>query len=178
MFKSLIRTNSSVLSQEVIQHIYENLDKFDSQKYKWVNKSGAGYEKEICKLLNWKCVNGRHWDCETESDIKIELKKSKSNGIQVDEIRYAEEELEYNLDCLENIITIFIEVYNNTTKKEGVRKIIIVRNEEIIKLLNLPIDYCEILVKRNEQIGSGLSFTHRLKYSDLMKVSDAYITFD
>ena len=178
MFKSFIHNKSSVLSREIIQHFYQNIDKFDYEKYKWVNKGGGGYEKEICKLLNWKCVNGRHWDCVTPTDIKIELKKSKSNGIPVDEIRYAEEILKVNSDCMKDIITIFIEVYNNTTNKEGVRKIIIVRNEEIIKLLNLPIDYCEILVKRNEQIGSGLSFTHRLKYSDLMKVSDAYITFD
>ena len=178
MFKSFIQKNSSILSQEIIQHIYKNLDKFDSKKYKWVNKSGAGYEKEFCELLSWKCVNGRHWDCEAPNNIKIELKKSKSNGIQVDEIRYAEEELEYNIDCLKNIITIFIEVYGNTSKKEGVRKIIIVRNEEIIKLLNLPIDYCKILIKRNEEIGNSLSFTHRLKYSDLIKISDAYVRFD
>jgi len=177
MFKSFINKKSSVLSREIIQHIYLNLDKFDYEKYKWVNKGGGGYEKEICKLLNWECVNGRHWDCVTPTDIKIELKKSKSNGIQLDEIRYAEEILEVNLDCMENIITIFIEIYPNASKKVGIKKIIIVRNEEIIKLLDLPYDYCWIIHNRNENTKASLSFTHRLKYKDLIEVSDAYITF-
>lgn len=172
-------TNESIeSSRDVIQHIYNNLDKFDYLKYKWINKSGAGYEKEFCDLLKWKCVNSRHWDCITQNNHKIELKKSKSNGIQVDEIRYAEEEIKYNLDSSENIITIFMEVYSSQSKKNGIRKIIIVRNEEIIKLLKLPLEYCMTLIKRNENIGSSLSFTHRLKYLDLIKVADAYIVFE
>lgn len=175
MFRSMINSNCSEISKKVIQHIYENLDKFD-KKYKWVVKSGAGYEKEFCRLLKWEYVNKRHWDCEF-NDIKIELKKSKSNGIQLDEIRYAEEVIEINLDCTEDIITIFMEIYSNVSKKNGIRKIIIVKNEEIIKLLDLPNDYCMSLHKRNQRVGSGLVFTHRLKHSDLLKVCDAYIIF-
>ncbi len=176
MFSSIINSKCSESSKKIMEHIYENLDKFD-KNYKWVIKSGAGYEKEFSQLLRWKYVNKRHWDCEF-NDIKIELKKSKSNGIQVDEIRYAEEVLEINLDCIEDIITIFMEIYSNTSRKNGMRKIIIVKNEEIIKLLDLPYDYCISLHKRKEHIGSGLVFTHRLKYSDLLKVCDAYIIFE
>lgn len=175
-FKSMINNNCSKISLKVIQHIYQNQEKFNYEKYKWVKKGGAGYEKEFCKLLNWKFVNKRHWDCEYK-DIKIELKKSQSNGIQVDEIRYAEEVLEINLDCMEDIITIFMEIYSKASKKNGIRKIMIVKNKEIIKLLNLPYDYCWAIHKRNENIKDSLSFTHRLKHSDLIKVADAYIVF-
>jgi len=175
-FNSYINPKCSEISLKVIQHIYNNRDKFNYEDYKWVIKGGAGYEKEFCKLLGWKFVNKRHWDAEF-NDIKIELKKSQSNGIQVDEIRYAEEVLEINLDCLEDIITIFMEIYPKASKKVGIKKIIIVRNEEIIKLLNLPYDYCWTLHKRNENIKASLSFTHRLKHTDLIKVADAYIVF-
>ena len=176
MFKTYINPKCSKISNEVIQHIYNNLDKFNYQKYKWVKKGGGGYEQELCRLLKWKCVNKRHWDAEF-NNIKIELKKTKSNGIQVDEIRYAEEVLEINLDCMEDIITIFMEIYSNKSKKEGIRRIIIVRNEEIIKLLDLPYDYCWTLHKRNENIKASLSYTHRIKFLDLEEVSDAYIIF-
>jgi hypothetical protein len=177
MFKSLINRKCSVDSYKIIQHIYKNIDKFNYNQYKWITKGGGGHEKELCNLLGWKFVNKRHWDADF-NDIKIELKKSKSNGIQVDEIRYAEEVLEINSDCMENITTIFMEIYSNQSKKNGIRKIIIVQNEEIIKLLNIPHDYCCLLHNRNEEIKTGLSFTHRLKYSDLINVSEAYIIFE
>ena len=79
---------------------------------------------------------------------------------------------------MEDIITIFMEIYSNMNQKNGIRKIIIVKNEEIIKLLDLPYDYCMSLHKRNENIKASLSFTHRLKYTDLMEVADAYIIFE
>lgn len=183
-FKSYINPKCSKISYETIQHIFLNLDKFNHGDYEWVRKSGSGYEKEICKLLNWKFVNKRHWDT-VFNNIKIELKKSKSNGIQLDEIRYAEEVLKINLDCMEDIITIFLEIYRNNSKNIGIRKIIIVRNEKIIDLLKFDEnpnltkeEYCKIIVDRNQYIKDSLSFTHRLKYSDLINVSDAYIIFE
>jgi hypothetical protein len=176
-FKTLIRKNCNEESLKVIKHIYKNLNIFNHEKYKWIEKGGAGYEKELCKLLNWDFVNKRHWDCNFD-DIKIELKKSKSNGIQIDEIRYAEEVLEINLDCMENIITIFIEIYSNNCKKNGIRKLMIVKNEEIIKILKMSNEHCWILHRRKQEIGSGLVYTHRLKYTDLIQVADAYIEFE
>jgi hypothetical protein len=182
-FNSYIDSKCSKISYKVIQHIYNNREKFNYEEYKWVKKGGAGYEKEFCKLLNWKFVNKRHWDAEF-NDIKIELKKSQSTGIQVDEIRYAEEFLEINFDCLEDIITIFMEIYSKKSKKVGIKKIIVVKNEKIINLLKFDQvpnltkgEYCEIIINRNNNIKDSLSFTHRLLYSDLIKVADAYIIF-
>jgi hypothetical protein len=176
-----IRKNCNEESLKVIKHIYENLNLnlniFNHENYEWIEKSGSGYEPELCKLLNWNFVNKRHWDCEF-NDIKIELKKSLSNGIPVDEIRYAEEVLEINSDCMENIITIFIEVYSKTCKKNGIRRLMIVKNEEIIKMLKMTNEYCLILHRRKQEIGSGLAYTHRLKYLDLIQVADAYIEFE
>ena len=151
---------------EITNYILNNLDIFD-EKYNWVHKSGAGYEKDFCELIGWKFVNKRHWDC-TFKNYKIELKKSKSNGVQIDEIRYAEELILNNEECNENIITIFIEVYPDKSKKNGVRNIFLIENKYLYKLLDLENkkDYCEMIVKRNQN-HVGLSFTHRIKYKDL-----------
>lgn len=152
----------------IINHILEN-KKYFLGNYKWITKSGAGYEKELCNLLNWNFVNKRHWDCEFDN-YKIELKKSKSNGIQVDEIRYAEELLLDNYECNENIITIFIEVYNDNSKKKGIKNIYLARSKDVIKLLNFPNkEYCQMLIERNNK-NKGLSFTHRLKYNNIRTI--------
>ena len=158
--------NSSKVLHNITEYLLKNLHIFDN-KYEWVHKSGAGYEKDFCKLIGWEFVNKRHWDC-TFNDYKIELKKSKSNGVQVDEIRYAEEILCINEECEENIITIFIEVYSNNSKKNGVRNIYLIENKYLYKILDLENkkDYCKIIVERNKN-HVGLSFTHRIKYNDL-----------
>jgi len=161
---------------EIVEYLLNNINIFNP-RYQWVTKSGAGYEKEFCELLNWKFVDKRHWDCEYK-DYKIELKKTKSNGIQIDEIRYAEEIVLDNYECNQNIITIFIEVYPDKSKKKGVKRLYVARNEEVIKLLNFPNkEYCKLLVERQQNLNTSLSFTHRLKYIDIKKLS-VCIPFD
>jgi len=158
--------NSLKKLHNVTDYLLKNLHIFNN-KYEWVHKSGAGYEKEFCELIGWVFVNKRHWDC-TFNGHKIELKKSKSNGVQVDEIRYSEEILCINEECKEDIITIFIEVYSDKSKYSGVKNIFLIENKYLYKLLDLENkeQYCRTIIERNQN-HIGLSFTHRIKYNDL-----------
>ena len=87
------------------------------------------YEKELCKVLNWKCVDDRYYDAFNGKSY-IEIKKGQSS-MWFNMVRYAEIQTKIGR---QDTITLFVR-YNK--KKKRVTEIYIIDTKKILTFLNM-----------------------------------------
>ena len=87
------------------------------------------YEKELCDLLNWKCVDDRYYDA-FNGESYIEIKKGQSS-MWFNMVRYAEIQTKIGR---QGTITLFVK-YNK--KKKRVTEIYIIDTKKILSFLNM-----------------------------------------
>ena len=87
------------------------------------------YEKELCNVLNWKCVDDRYYDA-YNGESYIEIKKGQSS-MWFNMVRYAEIQTKIGR---QDTITLFVR-YNK--KKKRVTEIYIIDTKKILTFLNM-----------------------------------------
>ena len=87
------------------------------------------YEKELCSLLSWKCVDDRYYDA-YNGESYIELKKGQSS-MWFNMVRYAEIQTKIGR---QGTVTLFVK-YNK--KKKRVTEIYIIDTKRILSFLNM-----------------------------------------
>lgn len=137
-------------------------------KGEWVSKN-CNYENDVCDLLNMKCEMTRYWDgTYGRNPIRIEIKKG--NSIWLDEVRYAEQKLS---DPNQHLLTMFL-IPNST--KTCIQHIYIVHLQTLFNFLKMNnVEWCEYLLKRNEEINHSLNCQQRMCIGDLKDIAEYHI---
>tara|TARA_B110000977_G_scaffold64487_1_gene87770 strand:- start:1543 stop:2067 length:525 start_codon:yes stop_codon:yes gene_type:complete len=140
----------------------ECAQKIDKMFGPWVIPTN-GYEKSFCKLLGWKCVNGR-WSDASNKDTNIEIKKGQ-DSMWFDMVRYAEI---FTGKGQQQTVTVF---FRYDKKKEHVREIYIIDTRQLLLFLNLTTETSEFCIKMHKETQRGLNMQASATSKDMRKMA-------
>jgi len=139
----------------------------DMMSGQWVTPKNA-YEKDFCKLLGWKCNDGRYSDAQM-GETFIEIKKGQGM-MWYDMVRYAEI---YMGKGRQETITIFIH-YDKI--QQYVRDIYVIDTQKIVDFLKMTPETSAFCINLYTELPRGLNMQASATNKDMREMAQYIIT--
>lgn len=134
----------------------------------WLGKKN-GYEKDLCNLLGWTCVDARHYDAITPDKVYVEIKKGQGGAI-FDLVRYSEL---YRKQGQPDTILVFLD-WKRSKKGNYVKEIIVVHSDSLCKWLLTP-ERADYYLQEKTRVQGMLNAQDKVRTKKLREIAFATI---